>query len=75
MDRVQFHDEDTPEKRRLNYLLKEFQTSDTLKGRAGIDAENTEDPKSKRVCRGAGSESLTGELMESMSRRLSEMST
>ena len=26
MDRVQFDDEDTPEKRRLNYLLKKFWT-------------------------------------------------
>ena len=75
MDRVQFDDEDTPEKRRLNYLLKEFQTSETWKHRAGIDAENIEDPESKRACRGAGSESLTGELMESMVCRLSEIST
>ena len=76
MDRVQFNDENTPEKRHLNYLLKGFRRSDeTRKRRAGIDAENIEDPESKRVCTGAGSESLTGELMESMARRLSEMST
>ena len=75
MDRVQFDDEDTPGKRRLNYILKEFGTSERQKCRAGIDAENIEDPESKRVCTGAGSESLTGELRESMARRLSEMST
>ena len=58
-----------PKKHHLNYLLKEFQRSDKMrKRRAGIDAENLEDPESKRVCRGAGSESLTEELMESMTR-------
>ena len=74
MDCVQFDDKDMPEKRHFNYLLKEFWTSETWKCRAGIDAENIlEDPESKRVCMGAGSESLTGELMESMARRLSQM--
>jgi hypothetical protein len=80
MDCVQFDDdsrmEETPEKRRLNYLLKEFRRSEeTRKRRADIDAENTEDPKSKRVYTGAGHEIWTGELMDSMARRLSEMST
>ena len=76
MDRVQFDDEDTPEKGCLNYLRKEFRTSEMQKCRAGIEAENIlEDPESKRVCTRAGSESLTGKLMESMACRLSEMST
>ena len=76
MDHVQFDDEDTPEKRSLNYLLQEFWTSETWKRRAGIDAENIlEDPETKRVCTGAGPETLTGELMESMACRLSEMSS
>ena len=67
MHRVQFNDEDTPEKRHLNFLLKEFQRSDeTWKRRAGIYPEDTEDPKSKRVCTGADPESLTGDLMDSM---------
>jgi len=34
-----------------------------------------EDPKSKSVRTGGGQENLTGELMDSMSRRLSAMST
>jgi len=42
---------------------------------AGFDAESTEDHKSKRVHKGAGQENLTGELMDSMARRLSAMST
>jgi len=68
--------EDTPEKRRLNYLIKEYRRSEeTRKRRAGFDAESTEDPKSKRVRTGAGQENLTGELMDSMARRLSAMST
>jgi len=68
--------EDTPEKRRLNYINKEYQKSDeTQKRCAGFDAVRTEDPKSKRVRTGAGKEILTGELMDSMARRLSAMST
>jgi len=68
--------EDTPEKRRLNYLIKEYRRSEeTRKRRAGFDAESTEDPNSKRLRAGTGQESLTGELMDSMARRLSAMST
>ena len=75
MECVQFNDQNTPQKRNLNYLLKEFRRSDeTRKRRTGIDAENMEDPESQRVCTGAGSESLTGELIESIVCRLSEMS-
>jgi len=67
--------EDTPEKRRLNYLIKEYQRSQgTRKRRTGFVAASTEDPKSKRVRTGAGPENLTGELMDSMARRLSAMS-
>ena len=47
---------------------------ETRKRTAGFDAESTEDPKSKRVRRGAGQESLTGELIDSIARRLSAMS-
>jgi len=80
MHSIQFDEdyrmEDTPEKRRLNYLIKEYPRSEeTRKRRAGFDAESTEDPKSKRVHTGAGQENLTGELMDSMARRLSAMST
>jgi len=68
--------EDTTEKGRLNYLIKEYRRSvETRKGRAGFDAESTEDPKSKRVRTGAGQENLIGELMDSMARRLSAIST
>ena len=68
--------EDTPEKRRLNYLIKEYWRSEyTGKCRAGFDAESTEDPNSKRVRTGAGQENLTGELVDSMGRRLLAMST
>jgi len=68
--------EDTPEKCRLNYLIKEYRRSEeTRKPCAGFDAESTEDPKSKRVRTGAGQENLTGELMDSMALRLSAMST
>ena len=68
--------EDRPEKRRLNYLIKEYRRSaETRKRRAGFDAVSTKDPKSTRVHTGAGQENLTGELMDSMARRLSEMST
>jgi len=68
--------EDTPEKRRLNYLIKDYRRSkETRKRRAGFDAESTEDPKSKRVRTGAGQENLTGELIDSMACRLSAMST
>ena len=57
--------EDTPEKRSLNYLIKEYQRSEeTRKRRAGFDTESTEDPKSKRVCTGGGQGNLTGELMD-----------
>jgi len=67
--------EDTLEKRRLNYLIKEYQRSEeTWKRRAGFNTESTEDPKSKRVRTGAGQEDLTGELMDSIARRLSAMS-
>ena len=80
MDGIQFDEdyrmEDTPEKRRLNYLIKDYRRSEeTRKGRAGFDAESTEDPKSKRVLTGAGQENLTGELMDSMVHGLSAMST
>jgi len=71
-----YHIEDTPEKRRLNYLIQEYQRSDeTLKSCSGLDAESTEHPKSKRVRMGAGKENLTGELMDWMVRQLSAMST
>jgi len=68
--------EDTPEKHCLNHLIKEYRRSEEpRKRRAGFDAESTEDPKSKRVRTGAGQENLTGELMDSMVRRLSARST
>ena len=68
--------EDTPEKHRLTYLIKEYPRSeDTQKAPAGFNAKSTEDPKSERVRTGAGQENLTGELMDSMARRLSAMST
>jgi len=61
--------EDTPEKRRLNYLIKEYRRSEEMrKRRAGFDAESTEDPKSKRVRTGFGQENLAGEQMDSMAR-------
>jgi len=67
--------EDTPEKRRLNYLIKEYQRSEERrKRRPSFDAESTEDPNCKRVGTGAGQENWTGELMHSMARRLSAMS-
>jgi len=80
MHGIQFDDdyriEDTPEKRRLNYLVKEYRRSEeTRQRRAGFDAESTEDPKSRRVHTGAGLENLTGELIDSMAHRLSAMST
>ena len=80
MHSIQFHEdyrmEDRPEKRRLNYFIKQYQRSkETGKHRAGFDAESTEDPKSTRVRTGAAQENLTGELMDSMARRLSAMST
>ena len=76
MDGVQFNNKDTPEKRHLNYLLQEFRRSDEMqKRRTGIYTEDTEHPKSKRVCMGADPEGLTGDLMDSIVRRLSEMST
>jgi len=80
MHAIQF-DEDyrmevTPEKRRLNCLIKEYlRSEDTRKRRAGFDAESTEDPKAKRVRTGAGQENLTGELMNWMGRELSAIST
>ena len=65
-----------PEKHHLNYLIKEYWRSvETRKRYAGFDAESTEDPKSKRVRTGAGQQNLTRELMDSMRRRLSAMST
>jgi len=68
--------EDTPEKRRLNYLIKEYQSSEeTRKRRAGCDAESTEDPTSRRVPTGAAHENLTREVIDSMARQLSAMST
>jgi len=80
MHRIQFDEyyrmEDTPEKRRLNYLIKEYRRSEeTRKCRAGFDAESPEDPKPKRVRTGAGQEYVRGELMDSMARRLLAMST
>ena len=67
---------DTHEKRRLNYLIKEYRRWDERrKGPAGFDPDSIEDPKSKRVRRGAGQENLTGEVMDSMPGRLSAMST
>jgi len=77
---IQFHQdyriEDRPEKRRLNYFIKEYRRYEqTRKRRAGFDPESTEDPKSKRVRTGAGQENLTGELMDLMAGRLSAMST
>jgi len=68
--------ENTPEKRRLHYLIKEYRRSEeTWKRRAGFDAENPDDTKSKRVHTGAGQENLTGEQMDSIAHRLSAMST
>jgi len=68
--------EDTPEKRSLNYLIKEYRRSEEMrKGRAAFDAEGTEDPKSKRVCTGAGQENYTEGLMDSIGRPLLAMST
>jgi len=68
--------EDTPEKPLWNYLIKDYGRSEEMrKCRASFHAESTEDPKSKRVRSGAGQENLTGELMDSIARRLSAMST
>jgi len=80
MNGIQFNDdyhmEDTPDKRRLNNLMKDYRRSEeTRKRHPGFDAESTEDPKSNRVRTGASQENLTGELMDSMARRLSAMST
>jgi len=45
----------TPEKCHLKYHIKEYRRSEeTRNGRAGFDAESTEDPKSKRVRMGGG---------------------
>jgi len=79
MHGIQFNEnyrmKDMPGKRGSNYLIKEYRRSEeTRKRRAGFDAESTEDPKSKTVPMGAGQENMTGELMDSMARRLSEMS-
>ena len=61
--------DDTPEKCSLKYHIKEYRRSEeTRKGRAGFDAESTEDPKSKRVRMGGGQENLTGQLIDSMAR-------
>ena len=71
-----YHMEDTPQKRRLNYLIKGYRRSEeTRKRRAGFDAEITADPTSKRVRTGAGQETLTGELMDSRAGGQSAMST
>jgi len=68
--------EDTPEKRLINYLIKVNRRSEEMrKCCAGFDAESTEHPKSKRVRSGTRQENLTGELMDSIARRLSAMST
>ena len=67
---------DTDKKRRLNYLIQEYRRSEeTRKRRAGFDAASPEDPKSKSVRTGAGQENLTGELMDSIARPLSPIST
>jgi len=67
---------DTPEKRGMNYLIKEYRRWDERrKGRAGFDPDSIEDPMSKRVRRGAGQVNLTGEVMDSMPGRLLAMST
>jgi len=71
-----YHMEDTPQKRRLNYLIKEYwRSKETGKRRAGFDPESPEDPTSQRVRTGAGQETLTGDLMDSMARQQSAMST
>jgi len=68
--------EDTPPKRRLYQLIKEYRRSDkTWQCRACFHAVSRAHPKSKGVCTGAGLENLTGALMDSMARRLSPMST
>jgi len=68
--------EDRPQKRCFNYLIMEYRRSEKTGNRcASFDAESTEDPNSKRVRTGAGQENLKGEPMDSMVRRLSEMST
>ena len=67
---------DMPEKRHLNYLIKEYRRSEERrKCRAGFDAESTEDPESKSVRTGTGQENLTGELMDWIAPLLSAMST
>jgi len=71
-----YHIEDRPEKPRLKYLIQEDRRSKaTRKCRPGFYAESTEDRMSRRVRTGAGQENLTGELMDSMARRLSAMCT
>jgi len=80
--------EDTPQQRGLNYVIKEYRRSEkTGKRCAGFDAERTVklcpgfDAKitahlnSKRVRMGACEENMTGELIDSIARRLSAMST
>jgi len=68
--------QDRREKCDLNYPIKEYwRSEETRKLRPCFDTENTEDPKSKSVRTSAGQENLTGELMDSMARRLSAMST
>ena len=80
IDRIQFDEdyriEDTREKGCLNYVIKQYRRSEeTRKCRTGFDAESTEDPKSKRLGTGAGKENLTGELIDSLARRLLAMFT
>jgi len=72
-----YRGEDTREKHRLNYLIKVYRISEERRTcHAGFDAQSREDPKSKRVPTYRWwSENLTGELMDSMARRLSAMST
>jgi len=68
--------EDTPEQPHLHYLIKEYQRSEETHTRhARLDAESIHDPTSQRVLTGTGQDNLTGELMDSMARRLSAMST
>ena len=79
MHGIQFDEDyrmkDTPEQRRLNYLIKEYlRSEERRKRRTGFDAESTADPKSKRLRTGTGQENLTGELMDSMALGLSAMS-
>jgi len=67
---------DTPEKRRLNYIIKDYRRcEETRKCPPGFDPQSTEDPTSKTVRTGACQENLTGELIDSRAYRLSAIST